>query len=308
VTLFGASVFLCFLPFMLVVGSIAGRDVAAGLTRHLGLSAQAADQVRSLFRTSRPGSGVTTVWAVAVSTVSGMGTASTLQRLYERLFDLAGLGRRNALRQLAWVATIVGAAFLVGSLRPPGAQLLTGIAAVVLTLLVCVATLWLLVGGRVRLHQLVGPAVATSLLLVGLHTVSGRIFSRLVIENSHKYGPIGAAFALAGYGIALGFVIVLGGVIGIAVQEHGATLRTVAARLRRSRSTTGRGGAAPAKPAAPGDTAELGDRTDPKGTTPSARSGAPSDVPVEDRRTGSAVHESAYSSPGAAGLASKNGS
>ena len=53
-----------------------------------------------------------------------------------------------------------------------------------------------------------------------METVFSLFFSGMVISNDNKYGPIGFIFALLSYLTAIGVVVILGAVAGLAWCEH----------------------------------------------------------------------------------------
>ena len=57
----------------------------------------------------------------------------------------------------------------------------------------------------------------------------------MVISNDRKYGPVGVVFALMSFFIAIGVVIILGAVVGIAWQDRGLSFRAAFRKLRRAR-------------------------------------------------------------------------
>ena len=56
--------------------------------------------------------------------------------------------------------------------------------------------------------------LATALCYAGLGVFSALFFSKLIISDEEKYGPVGVVMVLASYFIAIGVVIHLGAVFG----------------------------------------------------------------------------------------------
>jgi len=116
--LFAATLLLCFFPFLIVVNALAGRSAAAGLGRHLGLNKQAAADLGHLFPSSAATSGAITGTAWVFFILGGIAAALAIQELYERAFNLDRRGVKDMGRGLAWLAVLVGCAWLAGLAGP----------------------------------------------------------------------------------------------------------------------------------------------------------------------------------------------
>ena len=110
---FAAILLLCFFPFLIVGSALSGRSFAAGLSRRLGLSHQAAVDVGHLFTSSTATSNAVTGTAYVFFVVGGIAAASEVQSTYERVFELEARGMKNMLHRLAWLAFLIGAALAV---------------------------------------------------------------------------------------------------------------------------------------------------------------------------------------------------
>ena len=82
--LFAATLLLCFFPFLIVANALAGRSVASGLARRLGLNQQAAADVGGLFTSSAATSSAVTGTAWVFFILGGIAAATAIQGLYER--------------------------------------------------------------------------------------------------------------------------------------------------------------------------------------------------------------------------------
>jgi hypothetical protein len=78
----------------------------------------------------------------------------------------------------------------------------------------------ILLAGRISWRNLFPAACATGVLYVAMETVFSLFFSSMVISNDNKYGPIGFIFALLSYLTAIGVVVILGAVAGLAWYER----------------------------------------------------------------------------------------
>ena len=81
-TLFAAVLFLCFVPFILVIESLAGRSQVAGFSQRFGLTGQAARAVGQAL--TSPASTAAAVnglsWVFVI--LGGIAAAAALQELY----------------------------------------------------------------------------------------------------------------------------------------------------------------------------------------------------------------------------------
>lgn len=241
-----AILLLCFLPLLIVVSALAGRDVVNGLSRDIGLNHQASQLVQQLFNPSPQISGAVTARGMVFTVLGGVGTAATLQAIYERLYGLGSQGMKGLTRQLLWIAAVLVASLFVGWLGRSvgvvvGGPVLFGVISFMFVVAFWYFTMWLLVGSRVTWRSFVPPAVATSVCWPGLGVFSKFFFSGTVIGDHHEYGPIGAVFALMSWLIAIGVVIILGAVVGIVWLERDLSLagaiRRVTLPRRRRRNT-----------------------------------------------------------------------
>ena len=238
--LFAATLLLCFFPFLIVANALAGRSVASGLARRLGLNKQAAADVGHLFASSAATSSAITGTAWVFFILGGIAAGTAIQGLYERAFELDSRGARDMLRRLIWLAVLVGWSVLAGWAGPAlsgaaGPVLLAVIGLVVLTGFWWF-TMWFLLAGRIPWKTLFPAAVATAVFWVGMEAVFSVIFSGTVITDDKKYGPIGVVFALMSWLIAIGVVIILGAVAGIVWQERNLSFRAAVRKLRRNQS------------------------------------------------------------------------
>ncbi len=242
--IFAAILLLAFLPFLIVVSALAGRDVVSGISRHLGLNHQAAADVRELFNSSSKTSSAVTVQGVIFSVFGGIGTAATLQGIYERLYGLESRGMKDFHRQLVWVAAVLGGSAFAGWAGPhirhvAAGPVLLGASGLAFTASFWLFTMWLLLSNRVAWRELLSPAIATAIFWLGLGVFSKFFFSNTVIGDNREYGPVGVVFALMSWLIAVGVVIILGAVVGIVWRERELSFAAAFRRLVRTRRKLG---------------------------------------------------------------------
>ena len=237
--MFAATLFLCFVPFLIVANSLAGRSAPSELARHLSLDKQAAADVGSLFTSSAATSSAVTGLAWVFFILGGIAAATAVQNLYERAFELDPRGVREMPRRLIWLVVLVGLLVLGGwaesELRGAGGPVLLAVIGLVVLTGFWWFTMWFLLAGRVPWRALFSSAVATAVFWVGMEAVFSVIFSGMVTSYDKKYGPIGVVFALMSWLIAIGVVIILGAVAGIVWDERNLSFRAAFKKLRRAR-------------------------------------------------------------------------
>ena len=227
--LFGAVLFLCFVPFMLVVASLAGQSTTTRLIRRFGLTGEAADATSAVFTSPSTTSAAITGLSYVLLVFSGIAVAAAIQELYERAFDLETRGMKDTPRRLVWLAILLGSAALVSWAGPTvhaagGPVLLAVIALVALTGFWWF-TMWLLLAGRVSWRALFPSALATAICWLAMSVVFNLTMSSTITSNYKKYGDIGVVLSLMSFLIAIGVVIILGAIIGVVWRLR----RTIAA-------------------------------------------------------------------------------
>jgi membrane protein len=222
--MFAAVLLLCFLPFLLVLQSLLGRADAAGFIQRFGLTGQAEHAVRQTLTSPAPTSSAVSGLSWAILVLGGVGAATAIQDLYQRVFEVQGRGLRDTPRRLAWIAAAIGAALATGWLQPALARTGGPALIAVVSLLWGTAfwwfTMWLLLAGRRGWRELFPSAIATGICWLGM-VISFRLtMSSTITAQYNRYGSIGVLFVIMTLLIAIGVVIMLGAVIGLAWQER----------------------------------------------------------------------------------------
>jgi membrane protein len=218
IVLFGASLLLSVLPFIILLSSLANHRIDTDLSRHIGLSREGARIVSQLFRSSPAHSAAPIVTALVVAAAGTMAVAGSLQVIYERVFGQQHRAWRDVLRFLTWVAVLFGVLVTESVISNPvhaaGGPVTQGLVTYAGTAAFIWWTMHFLLAGRVPWHRLIHAAVVTALLWIGLELFSSVYFSSAIISDSRLYGTIGVVFTLLTWFIAIGAVIVLGAVAG----------------------------------------------------------------------------------------------
>jgi membrane protein len=222
--LFAAVLLLCFVPFLLVLQSLSGRNQAAGFIMRFGLTSEAAHAVRQALTspstTSAAIDGLSWVFLI----VGGIAAAAAIQDLYERVFEVEGRGFRDTPWRIAWLACAVGTSFLTGWVQPwfsrVGGASLDAFAAMIGATAFWWFSMWLLLKGKEGWRDLFPSALATGICWVGMEIVFRLTLSTTIVSDYKKYGAIGVVFAIMSLLIAIGVVIMFGAVLGVVWRER----------------------------------------------------------------------------------------
>jgi len=223
--LFAATLLLCLFPFLIVLSALAGRPVVNTLARYTGLNGQAAADAGHLFASSAAtANAVVGTTSMVFFVLGGIAAAATLQEIYEQVFELPHRRMADVPHRLAWLAVLIGTSLLTGWTGPwlhhAGGAALLAVAGLVWSTGFWWLTMRILLAGRISWRNLFPAACATGVLYVAMETVFSLFFSGMVISNDNKYGPIGFIFALLSYLTAIGVVVILGAVAGLAWYER----------------------------------------------------------------------------------------
>src|SRR5438270_5339782 len=105
-TIFGAELLWSALPLIILLSSLADERIDDDLSRHVGLNAEGAQIVSTLFR-GTPAHGVEPILTGFLFCFSGVvAVVSSLQLIYERIFGQEPRGWRNLPRGIAWVGVL----------------------------------------------------------------------------------------------------------------------------------------------------------------------------------------------------------
>jgi len=218
IVLFGASLLLSVLPFIILLGALANHRIDTDLSRHIGLNHQGARILSQLFRSAPTHSVAPIVTALIVALAGTMAVAGSLQAIYERAFGQRHRGWRDVLRFLTWAGVLFGTLLaddvISGPVRAAGGPVLQGLVSYAGTAAFFWWTMYFLLAGRVPWRRLIHAVILTSLLWIGLELLSSVYFSAAIVSDSRLYGTIGVVFSLLTWFIAIGAVVVLGAVGG----------------------------------------------------------------------------------------------
>jgi membrane protein len=224
--LFAAVLLFCVVPFVIVLQALAGRSAVTKMTERFGLTEDAAKAAGHVFTSPSNTSSTLTGLSWVFLILGGIAAAAALQELYERAFGAEGRGIKDTPRQILWLGAAVAAAALMGWAQPwlhdVGGPALAGVASLAGSTAFWWFSMWLLLAGRLTWRQLFPSALATGICWLGMEIVFRLTMSNMITSNYQKYGPIGLAFALMTFLLAIGLVIIVGAIVGVAWRERPA--------------------------------------------------------------------------------------
>jgi membrane protein len=221
--LLAAVLLLTFLPFLLVIESLGDRNDASSLIRRFGLSGEAAEAVRRAFTSPAPPSTAVNGLSWVFFILFGFASAGAIQGLYERVFGVHGRGLRDAPRRAVWLAAALGVTFAGAWTQPwldrVGGPGLVAIAALPVATAFWWFSMWLFLG-TLGWRALLPSALATGICWLGMVIFFRLTLSSTITSDYRKYGPAGVVFAIMPLLIAIGVVILLGALLGVAWRER----------------------------------------------------------------------------------------
>jgi membrane protein len=223
--LFAAGLLVSLVPFLILVSAFASQRVDDDIALRMGLDHRAAAIVSDLFKSSTASLDAGTVINLLILLAGAVTVASSLQVIYERVFQLDH--RRNVARLLVWTSALCGL-LVVESIIDRSAQAASGRVGLVEVATIATFTpfywwtMHYLLGGRVGWRGLLPSAISTGVFFAGLGVFSSLYFSSSIISDSKTYGTIGAVLSLVTWFIAVGAVIILGAVAGAVWRDRKA--------------------------------------------------------------------------------------
>jgi len=201
---------LCAAPLLVamsaVVRRVSGNDMGVMLAHLLGLSGDAAADVRALFVNSASVTTRSLVIGLVLTAVFSTGIAATIQRGYEAIWEQPRAGFGATGRQLIWVVALlvyISAVLFAGRLGPQLGRdlhvslLIRIVAQSVVSVAFFLAGQSFLLAGRVSVRRLLPGSLLTALGTVALLNVSQLVLPGQITGQVDEYGLIGATFVLS---------------------------------------------------------------------------------------------------------------
>jgi membrane protein len=217
-----AQCFLALFPLLIAIVATAPPRAAAAMVQtlrdRLGFGSGSVGALQNLL--ADPGELRSNLSLISFVIIVGSATAftRTLQRMYQRAWDVPPLGLRGLWRGVAWLAGI--AVYFVGlgiAIRLTGNLGISGLIGSIAGVAMWWWTPYLLLGGRVSWRALLPGAILTALGQLILSSLSAVFVPRMIRSNELQYGTIGTVFAIESWLVIVCGVFVIGGAFGAAL-------------------------------------------------------------------------------------------
>jgi len=191
--LFAAILLLCFVPFVIVLQSLVGRERSIGV--HAALRPERARGPRGAAGPDLAVRGPRHDQRAELGLLHprGLAAAAAIQELYERVFEVEGRGFRDTPRRVAWLVVALDFSLLASLvqswLHDAGGIVLVAVVALVGATAFWWFPMWLLLAGKQPWRALLPSALATGICWVGMVTVFRLTMSSTIISNYRKCGP-----------------------------------------------------------------------------------------------------------------------
>lgn len=241
-TVVAAQAFTSLIPFTVVASAFGPGDSDLGerIVDRFSLDGSAARSVRALFNDAGEVESAVTWVGLVILVLSTLSFTRAMQRMFQRAYRTPPRGPRDMWRGFVWLAGFGVWITISSALRDE----LRDLGSIVLAITATGATgtlLWLwtpaILLGAADWRRLV-PGAVVSGVLGGLVSVASGIYVPILMTwSAERYGLIGIAFSMQSWLLVMGFVVVIGAVVGAVVSElYGDRLDSLALRRSRERA------------------------------------------------------------------------
>jgi membrane protein len=241
-TVLAAQAFTSLIPFLVVAAAIGpgDDDLSDRIIERFSLDGSAARSVRALFNDAGEVESAVTWVGIVILVLSTLSFTRAMQRMFQRAYATKPGSVRDAWRGLAWLG---GLAVWLAILSPLRDELrdVGGIVFAVAVSGVAGFVLWLwtptILLGTIEWRRLV-PGAIVSAVLGAIASVASAIYVPILMTwSADRYGLIGIAFSMQSWLLVLGFVAVVGAVIGAVASElHGDRIDRLARKRVHERA------------------------------------------------------------------------
>jgi membrane protein len=223
-TVLAAQAFTSLIPF-LVIGAALGPgedDLSERIVERFGLEGSAARSVHALFNDKSEVESAVTWVSIVILVLATASFTRAMQRMFQRAYEVPPGGVRDMWRGFAWLAGFAVWLTLTAPLRDEledvgGLVVAVGVSGV-LGFLLWLWTPTVLLGG-LDWRRLVPGAVVTAVLGAMVSVASAIYVPILMTWSADRYGLIGVAFSMQSWLLVIGFVAVIGAVVGAVTSE-----------------------------------------------------------------------------------------
>jgi membrane protein len=241
-TVLAAQAFTSLIPFLVVAAALGPGDNDLGdrIVERFSLEGSAARSVRSLFNDAGEVESAVTWVGLVILVLSSLSFTRAMQRMFQRAYGMEARGPKDMLWGLLWLAAFAAWITVSSALRDEVKDVGGIVLAVTVTGVLGFA-LWLsspmILLGRRDWYRL-APGAVVSAVLGALAGVASAIYVPVLMTwSAERYGLIGVAFTMQSYLLVVGFVAVIGAVVGAVTSElYGDRIDSLARRRQHERA------------------------------------------------------------------------
>jgi membrane protein len=238
-TVIAAQAFTSLIPFLVIASALGPGegDLGDRIVERFGLDGDAARSVDALFNDTGEVESTITWVSVVILVLATLSFTRAMQRMFQRAYGATSGGRSDLWRGLVWLAGFAVWITVNSTLRD-ALRDIGGLVLAVGTTGVTGFFLWLwtptILLGSIDWRRLAPGAVVTAVLGAIVGVASGIYIPILMTWSADKYGLIGIAFSMQSWLLVVGFVAVIGAVVGAVTSElHGDRIDLLARRRVR---------------------------------------------------------------------------
>jgi membrane protein len=241
-TVLAAQAFTSLFPFLVVAAALGpgDDDLSDRIVERFALDGSAAESVHALFADKAEVESAVTWVAIVIVVLATLSFTRAMQRMFQRAYGVEPGGIRDVWRGLAWLGGAVAWIAILSPLRDE----LKDVGGIVVAVTVSGVTgfvLWLgtpsILLGTIEWRRLAPGAVVTAGLGALVSVASAIYVPILMTWSADKYGLIGIAFSMQSWLLVMGFVAVVGAVVGAVASElYSDRIDRLARRRMRERA------------------------------------------------------------------------
>jgi membrane protein len=231
---FAALFTLSFIPFLLLLSVVLGKDLPRALAARSEFNAEASHDVITLFAHGRTALTSLSVIGIVLVIFGAESVSRILQTWYAKIFRAEIHGSKALVGRVAWLAGVFGFValqFVIGRrLQPHIGHIMASGAQFFLSVAFWWWTLHCLLAGRITWRRLFPAGLVTAICYTGVGIYVAVFGSSSIVSNQARYGPIGAVMTLLTIEVGLGVALHLGAVIGAVIgRDRGRDLTSPSA-------------------------------------------------------------------------------
>jgi membrane protein len=218
---FAALFTLSFIPFLMLLSVVLGRDLPRALVARSEFSAEARHDVTALFTHGRTALTSLSIIGIVLVIFGAESVSRILQTWYAKIFRAEIHGWKAFARRAEWLAGVFGFValqFVIGRrLQPHIGHIMASGAQFLLAITFWWWSLHCLLVGQITWRRLFPSGLVTAICYTVVGIYVAFFGSSSILSNEASYGPIGAVMTLLTIEVGLGVALHLGAVIGATI-------------------------------------------------------------------------------------------